>query len=351
MGNKYAIVASESMRNMAQNVYDGLMRRNITDKIGGLDFQVIKTAEFACQEILPSIPENVRNRHVFYFQDTQFPNPCYNWANLQLTLDALSLANASKISLVLPYMAWSRQDKKDFPSEKSAGRNPISSAVFANSLKIFPKLEEIVTFDLHADQITGFYRPGISVDNIPADLVFAEYIQQTHGGNPDEIIVCSPDHGGEKRAERFSVRAYGSNEIGSFSKRRPDNNESKLVGYHGPSLKGKIVLIYDDLVDTAGSILNVGTVAKEMEAEDVYVCTPHGVLSKKGDLTAEQKIRESGLKALMSNSIPRSTDYYAQNSDWLTVVSLDPLIEAILYEQMTDGSVSDLLRSRRAWHN
>lgn len=218
----YQLIAGNGMEQMAANVAQ-YVRGRLTVP---LEENTVAYQQFANGERKPTVEQNVRGRDVFYFHDVQQPNPNQSLVDLLFTLDAIEGSNPTSVNLVVPYFSYARQDRKDEP------HTAISSAVVINSIKQSRKLEEVLTFELHADQLEGTFKP-VSVEHLPGRMVFTAYVQDKYGANPDDLVVVSPDHGGEKRAERFAQGLYGTNRIGKFSKRRPEANVNQLVGYDG----------------------------------------------------------------------------------------------------------------------
>ena len=323
---QYAIIASEPMKSFAQDVYNTLDGQGLP-----VMYADVHTLRFSSGEQKPVIQQNVRGRDVFYFHDLHSPNPSTSFMDLLLTLDGLQRASARSINLVSPYMSYMRQDRKDEP------RAPISTAVISNALDGYRKLEEIVTFDLHAPQIEAAHMHR-TIEHIPGRIVLAPYVK-THFDVANAVIV-SPDHGGEKRAEQFAIAVRGTNEIGVFSKRRSSQGVSKMVGYQGPDFAGKTVFVYDDMIDSGGSILDVSNYALEKGAAHVYAIATHGLFSQ----NAEERFAKSNVNVIVTNSIPRSTAYYDAHKSWLTAVSLEDTVATVITKMIQGESISEVTK-------
>ena len=286
---------------------------------------------FANGEVKPWIPETVRGEHVFVLQDLQEPNPNTALIQLLLTIDALSRASVEGITLVLPYLPYLRQDRKD------RARSPISARAVANFLQCYSKVERLITVDMHVDQEQGF--SNIPVDNIRAYKVHAAYFKKELGKAVKNVIVVSPDLGGGTRAKRFAQELGEDVPVGVIDKRRTGPNQIEVLSYNGPPLKGKVAIIYDDMIDTGGTIRGTAATIKKLGAREAYVCVTHGIFSR----DAEVEFNKSMHPIVISSSIPRSKAYRKRHKKWLTVVSIDEfLAEAIHQASLVGGSVSKL---------
>ena len=326
------ILATEHMTDLAKRVYDRLKDKDFT-------YAEVEYVNFACQEVKPRIPTTVRGEDTYLFHSLFHPNPNDAMMKLLLTNDALSRGSAESITLVLPYMSYLRQDRKDEP------RVPISAKVMANLIQTNPKVERVITLDMHCDQIQGFY--DIPVDNLYGSLILAEHFQKEYSKNLRNLVVVSPDVGGITRAKLFARYLDGRKTIGMIEKEHSENtvNEVETLSYQGPSLNGKDAAFYDDMVDTAGSIIKGSKLLRNLGAQKIYAVTPHGVLSPKYQSTAEEKLRKAEIRLVVSDSIPRSEQYRTENKDWQSTVSLDQLLaKAILQTSTVGGSVSSLFR-------
>lgn len=287
---------------------------------------------FANGEIKPFLPQTVRGTHVFLLHALQEPDPNIALMTLLLTADALKRASATGITLVLPYIPYLRQDRKDEP------RVPISARLIADLIESNNKVDRIITIDMHTDQEQGFF--SIPVDNIKALKVHANYFKKRFNNNFSNVVVVAPDFGSSTRAERF-IQLLGCNEeqIAIIRKHRSCPNQSAPTGIIGADVKDKTVIIYDDMIDTGGT--NRGAVAEIMKrgALEVYTCVTHGIFSG----GAEVKFRKEGRPVIATQSIPRTTEYQSGNSSWLSFVPIEDLLaEAIHEASIVGGSFSKL---------
>ena len=229
----------------------------------GVEPTSLEVSRFKDGEIKIQIKENIRGCDVFIVQSTH--PPAENLLELLLLIDAAKRASAKRITAIIPYFGYARQDRKDKP------RVPISAKLMANLIQV-AGADRVVTIDLHSDQIQGFF--DIPVDNIYAFPVFKEYL-----GSLDSKIfsIVSPDVGGTNRATAFAKR-IGDLPIAIADKRRPAPNMSEVVHIIG-NVENKNVIIVDDIIDTGGTIFFASQKLKEMGAKNIWVCATHPLLS------------------------------------------------------------------------
>lgn len=287
--------------------------------------------KFANGEIKPFLPQTVRGTHVFLLHALQEPDPNIALMTLLLTADALKRASATGITLVIPYIPYLRQDRKDEP------RVPISARLIADLIESNNKVDRIITIDMHTDQEQGFF--SIPVDNIKALKVHANYFKKRFNNNFSDVVVVAPDFGSGTRAERFASLLNCNVPVAIIQKRRNCPNEAEVVGYIGPKVKDKNVIIYDDMIDTGGTNRSVVTELLKQRAKEVYTCVTHGIFSG----GAEVKFRKEGRPVIATQSIPRTTEYQSGNSSWLSFVPIEDLLaEAIHEASIVGGSFSKL---------
>jgi ribose-phosphate pyrophosphokinase len=324
------IVASNAIADMAKRSYNRLKQKD--DRFRYTEAQ---STMFANNEIKPKIPDSVRHKDVYLFHSMYHPDPNTSLVEMLLSIDAISRASADRMTLVLPYMSYLRQDRKDEP------RVPVSARAVANLIEANPKVERVLTMDLHSDQAQGFY--NIPVDNLYGSLVHAKHFEERFDGDYSNLVVVSPDHGGVVRARRFARSLDESVPVYIIDKRRTGANQCEVMNFIGGDISGKDIVIYDDMIDTGGSIIAAYNVARSKGARNVYACATHGIFSTKEGAaeSAEEKFRKSGLEVVVTESIPRSEEYYKENSSWLTALPLDEILsEAIYQSAQYDGSIS-----------
>lgn len=240
--------------------------------------------QFSDGEISVKLLENVRGRDVFVIQPTSSPAND-NLMELLLILDSLRRASARRINVVIPYYGYGRQDRKSEP------RVPISARAVADMIEAM-RPDRLLMLDLHADQIQGFFH--LPVDHLYAAPVFVEYLKSKKIKDP---VVVSPDSGGVERA-RFLARQIDAS-LAIIDKRRPSANVSEVMHVIG-EVKGKYCIIYDDMIDTAGTITKAAAALKENGAKVVTACATHAVLSG----PAIERLQASVIdEVIFSNSI------------------------------------------------
>ena len=218
---------------------------------------------FADGEILVEIGESVRGKDVFIVQSTSNP-VTENLMEILVLADALKRASAKEVTAVIPYFGYARQDRKAKP------RQPITSRLVADLLTV-AGITRVVTIDLHAAQIQGFF--DIPVDEMQALPLISKYFKNK---NISDLCIVSPDHGGATRARKMSEALDCP--IAIIDKRRPKPNVAEVMGIIG-DVSGKNCILIDDMIDTAGTICAGASVLKEKGAKDVYIACTHGVLS------------------------------------------------------------------------
>jgi ribose-phosphate pyrophosphokinase len=269
------------------------------------------------------IEEDVRGRDVFVVQPT-CPPVNENLMELLLLLDSFKRASAARITAVLPYYGYARQDRKD------VGRVPISAKLVANLLTS-AGANRVLALDLHAAQIQGFF--DIPVDHLHAAPVINEYIRSL-GIPPRDFVVLSPDEGSIKRALLHQKKLGGS--IAIVDKRRSSATEVKSMNLIGASLDNKVAVLFDDMISTAGSVVGAANVAKFNGARDVYACATHAVLCG----PAIERLRDAPIKqVVVTDSIPLPPNKQLPN---IHVLSVAPLLADAIRRIHYNESVSRL---------
>ncbi len=280
-----------------------------------------KVKTFSDGEIQIEIDENVRSKDVFLIQSTCEPVN-NNLVELLLMLDAFKRSSASRITAVIPYYGYARQDKKVAP------RVPISAKLVADMVEV-AGANRVITMDLHAGQIQGFF--NTPVDNLFAMPVILEYLHDKYSGN---LVIVSPDAGGAERARAFAKRLQA--DLAVIDKRRPAPNEAKVMGIIG-DVTGKIAIILDDMVDTAGTLIKAAAAIMKNGAKEVHACCAHAVLSG----SSVEGITDSKLKSLMvTDTIPLNGK--AKVCDKIKVLTISELIGEAIIRSYKGDSVTSL---------
>ena len=278
----------------------------------------IKT--FSDGEISVQIGESVRGKDVFVIQPTCAPANS-NLMELLILTDALKRSSANSITAVVPYFGYARQDRKAAP------RVPISAKLVANMMQT-AGIDRVVTMDLHAGQIQGFF--DVPVDNLYGSLIFLDYLKEKNLKNP---IIASPDVGGVARARSFAKKL--SLDLVIVDKRREEANKSEVMNIIG-DVAGKDVILIDDMIDTAGTIVKAAGAFKEQGAKSVSAFCTHAVLSG----PAYERIESGALDGLVvTDTIPLK-----QESDRIKVISVAPLFGEVIRRVYHDESVNSLFK-------
>ena len=287
----------------------------------GVNLGDARVKTFIDGEIRVEIRENVRGKDIFLLQSTCAPVNDH-LVELLLMIDAFKRSSAQRITAVVPYYGYARQDKKVVP------RVPISARLVADLITA-AGANRVITMDLHAGQIQGFF--NIPVDNLYAAPVLLEYIKESF--NNDTVIV-SPDAGGVERARAFAKRL--DTQLAIIDKRRAAPNQAEAMNVVG-DVEGKIAIILDDMVDTAGTLCQAAGALKDRGALEVHACCAHAVLSG----PAVKRIGDSDIKTVVvTNTIPLSEK--AQECDKIRVLSVSKLLAEAIHRCHTGSSVSSL---------
>jgi ribose-phosphate pyrophosphokinase len=280
-------------------------------------------SNFPDGEISVRIDEDVRGRDIFLVQPT-CPPVNENLMELLIMLDSFKRASAARITAVLPYYGYARQDRKD------VGRVPISAKLVADLLTT-AGANRVLALDLHAAQIQGFF--NIPVDHLHARPVIQEFIRNLNIP-PSDLVVLSPDEGSIKKALMYQKKLGGA--LAVVDKRRASATETKQANLIGSSLEGKVAIIFDDMISTAGTVVGAAHVAKCNRAREIYVCATHGVLCGQ----AIERLRDAPIRQIVvTDSIPIPPNKQLAN---LTVLSVSRLLADAIERIHYDRSVSEL---------
>lgn len=308
MGNNQLapkIFACRQSRDLAQKIADSY----------GLELGNVKISQFSDGEFQPALVDSVRGRRIFVVGST-FPNSD-NLMEMLLILDAAKRASARHITAVIPYFGWARQDRKDQP------RVAIGAKLVANLLQA-AGATRIMTMDLHADQIQGFFEKP--VDHLYASTIFLPYVKKLH---LEHITIASPDMGGSKRAYAYSK--YLESEVVICYKQRLEANVIDTMELIG-EVKGRNVILVDDMIDTGGTLTKAADLMMEKGAISVRAICTHPILS--GD--AYEKLEKSKLlELIVSDTIPLK-----RKSSKIKVVSCAPLFADVMHKVQDNTSIS-----------
>lgn len=287
----------------------------------GVQLGGAKVKKFSDGEIQIEIEETVRGKDIFIVQST-CPPANDNLVELLLMIDAFKRSAASRITAVMPYYGYSRQDKKVVP------RVPISAKLIADLLTV-AGTNRLITMDLHAGQIQGFF--DIPVDNLFAAPVIIEYIKSKFSNN---LVIVSPDAGGVERARAYAKRL--NTDLAIIDKRRDAPNKAIAMSVIG-DVTDKVAVILDDMIDTAGTLIEAAYAIIEHGAKEVHACCAHPVFSG----PAIDRIKNSVLKSVVvSDTIPLNSK--AETCDKISTLSISELVGESIIRCHKGDSVSSL---------
>jgi ribose-phosphate pyrophosphokinase len=312
MENKIRVFSGNSNPGLAENICSHLR----------VPLGQAKVKTFSDGEIMVEIGENVRGRDIYVVQSTCAPSNS-NLMELLIMIDALKRASAATITAVIPYYGYARQDRKVAP------RTPITSKLVADLITT-AGADRVVTVDLHAGQIQGFF--NIPVDNLYAAPVILERLRERFPNN--NIVMVSPDAGGTERARAFAKRLGCT--LAVIDKRRTGPNVAEVMHLIG-DVTDKTAIILDDMIDTAGTLTQAAKALKAHGAKTIYACATHGVLSG----PAIDRINESDIETvLITDTVPLGDK--AQKTNKIAVLGVAELLAEAIRRIHEDESVSSL---------
>ncbi|MBU3204585.1 ribose-phosphate diphosphokinase [Clostridium algidicarnis] len=286
------------------------LAKDISD-ILGIPLGDAKVGTFSDGEISVDINETVRGVDVFVVQSTNSPVN-NNLMELLIMIDAFKRASAGRITAVIPYYGYARQDRK------AKSRDPITAKLVADLITA-AGADRVLTMDLHASQIQGYF--DIPLDHLLGVPILSKYFEDKGFREDKDVVLVSPDLGSVTRTRKFADRLQAPMAI--IDKRRPKANVSEIMNIIG-DVRGKTAILVDDMIDTAGTIVNAANALKDLGAKEVYACCTHGVLSG----PAFERINNSAIKELVIlNTIHVPV---GENSEKITSLSVAPIFaEAI----------------------
>ena len=282
--------------------------------------------KFSDGEISVNLWETVRGIDVYIVQSTCDPVND-NLMELLIMIDAMKRASAGRINAVIPYYGYARQDRK------AKARDPITAKLVANLL-MAAGADRVVSMDLHANQIQGYF--DIPVDHLVGMPILARYFKEK---KLEDLCIVSPDHGSVTRTRNMAE--YLDCPIAIVDKRRPEPNKSEIMNVIG-EIEGKNCILIDDMIDTAGTITNAAVALKDLGAKEVYACATHPVLSG----PALERLKNSPISELvLLNTIQLADDKILDN---MTILSVAPLFAEAMTRVFTNGSISKLFDTPRS---
>jgi ribose-phosphate pyrophosphokinase len=301
-------------------IFSGNSNHALAEKIAksyGLELGKVTFSRFSDGEFQPSFEQTIRGQDIFIVQSTFAPTE--NIMELLLMVDAARRASARKVIVIIPYFGFARQDRKDKP------RVPIAAKLIANLL-IASGVDRVVAMDLHADQIQGFF--DVPFDHMYASVIFVPYLKQL---NLPNLVMASPDTGGAKRAAAYAK--FLNTDLVICFKQRSGANKIESMTVIG-NVKGKDVVLVDDIIDTAGTIRKASDLMMEQGASSVRALATHAVLSG----NAYKNIRESALiELILTDTIPLKNT----SCDKIKVLSTADLFADVIHRISENKSISD----------
>jgi ribose-phosphate pyrophosphokinase len=298
------------------------MADKISDLLGIARGQ-IKRSKFSCGELYTRILENIRGHEVYLVQ-TSTADVNNDVMELLIAIDSCKRASASSINVIIPHFPYSRQDKK------SASREPITGRLIANLLEA-AGIDRIITMDLHADQIQGFF--NVPVDHLNSLVLFVKYFRGIIGEKNKDYVVVSPDTGRAKACKKLADKLEV--DLAILHKSRPEHNVSEILHVIG-KVQGKKCILFDDIIDTAGSIQNAYSVLTSQGAQEVYAAATHAVFSG----PAAERLNACAFKeVVVTNTIPLDK---AKKINNLSNIDIAPLFAETVKRNHRHASISEL---------
>ena len=288
----------------------------------GIPLGLCDVKHFADGEIMVELGESVRGKHVYIIQSTCNPVST-NLMEVLIAIDACKRASAAHITVIMPYFGYARQDRKARP------RQPITSKLVATLLET-AGANRVITMELHATQIQGFF--DIPADDISVICIIGNYFRSL---NLENIVVVSPDHGGVTRARKLAEMLHAP--LAIIDKRRPKPNVAEAMNLIG-DVDGKIAIIVDDIVDTAGTLVSGIQMLRDKGAKGIYACCVHAVLSN----PAIDRLKAADLEGFIcTNTIDQSEKI--KEYDRMKVLSVGPVLGGVIRAMEHDRPVSEVL--------
>jgi ribose-phosphate pyrophosphokinase len=308
-------------------VFAGRSSQDLGQRIAGrlgIDLGSVTLKTFANGEIYVKFEESVRGADVFLVQSTSRPVND-SLMELLIMINAAKLASAHRITAVIPWYGYSRQDKK------SAPREPITAKLIADLLSA-AGVDRVLTMDLHAGQVQGFF--GVPVDHMTALPMFVDDFRERvyQGEVTERLVVVSPDAGRAKLANHFAERLGAT--LAVLTKQRPDHNEAEITLLIG-DVEGRAAILIDDMIDTAGTLCAGAKVVADAGATRIFAAATHGLLSGR----AVERLRESVIEqVVISDTVPLPPE--AADSELFRVLSVDRILADSVHNVFCDESVS-----------
>jgi ribose-phosphate pyrophosphokinase len=325
----FEVVFSPWRENLA-----GRIIKRLQDKKARVSYSMMKYTTFASGEILPDVPRSVRGKHVYFLHDLQAEDPNVALMRYLLSADALSRSDVASITCVFPSIPYLRQDRRE-PDERAS----ISAAVVLRLIEeSSPRIRTIITYHMHAAQVTGFVR--LPIANLPGYVDHIRHLRQERGEALADAVIAAPDLGASKYARRIR-KAIGSHyQIAIVDKER-EKGATRPLDVIGEPVRGRRVIMFDDIIDTGGSIIGAARRLQDEGALDVELRCTHGLFN--GD--AIERFRDAGFRVVMLETVSRPQNFHESERSWLTILPIDEMLSDAMYQTMqVGGSVIQLVR-------
>jgi ribose-phosphate pyrophosphokinase len=329
--NGLTFVHTGNMASMARDTATKLERLGINS----VSLIPVNVTPFESGEVKPYIAGNVRHKDIFLFHDFNGEVHSALWTCL-LTIQALELAGVRSITMVMPYIPYLRQDRKE------GSRVPISASLFISLIKQFRKVERVITTHMHCDQAEMVFGalPVLAFDHLPGRVIWRDFAKLRLADKMDQLLIVDPDGGNPKEAKLLATElGLPENRVSAINQTRSDGNK-KVFSIVGLNVRGMTCLLVDDIIDTASTLSNAIDALFSMGAAEVIAGGTHAGFNPKGDTTAYEKLAKTGATVVVTDSME------TESHSWLCYMPLSPYLAHIIYQNVTDdGSVSELIRT------
>ena len=293
-------------------------------KVLGIEKGEYISKKFADGEIFVESKTSVRNKTAFIIQSIETPIND-NLMELLLFIDALKRSSVGEINLIIPYFGYARQDRKVY------GRQAISAKLVANLLTI-AGADRVISFDIHSEQIVGFF--DIPMDNLKAVGLLAKEIEKE---NLENLTIVSPDHGGTSRARQFAKLFNAP--LAVVDKRRVGDNQIETNFILG-DVEGRNIVIFDDMVDTGGTVQGAAKILKEKKANRIFLATTHSLFSEKNGESAIEKILDSGIEKIITTKSINVTEKIKGYEDKINRIDLTDILTEVISNHISNKSIT-----------
>jgi ribose-phosphate pyrophosphokinase len=325
----FEVVFSPWREDLAKRIINRLNKKGAQ-----VSYSQMKYTTFPSGEILPDVPQSVRGKHVYFLHDLLAEDPNVALMRYLLSADALTRSDVASITCVFPNIPYLRQDRRE-PDERAS----ISAAVVLRLIEeSSPRIRTIITYQMHTTQETGFVR--LPIANLPGYVDHIRHLREERGGTLTDAVIAAPDLGASKYARRIRQTVGSRYQIAIVDKER-EKGIARPLDVIGEPVKGRRVIMFDDIIDTGNSIIGAAQRLQDEGALDVELRCTHGLFN--GD--AIEKFRKAGLRVVMLETVSRPQSFHESERSWLTILPIDEMLSDAMHQTMqVGGSVSQLVR-------